>query len=71
MGRSSSPLDKGGGEGGLVSPQIFLALQASVWSKNKEGEAGAAPGPSPVFATVMWKEKFREIVQIPSKRTSW
>ena len=33
-------------EGGAVSKEKFLALRASVWSKNKEGEAGA-PGPLP------------------------
>ena len=41
VGRSSRPLDKGGG--GKVSKKIFAALWASVWSKNK----GGAPLPWP------------------------
>ena len=44
----------GGGypEGGPVSKKIFLALRASVWSKNKRGELRQVPlGPSPGSAT--------------------
>ena len=46
---SSRPFDKGGAQ----SPKkIFLALQASVWSKNKVGYGGAGPpGPSPGSAS--------------------
>ena len=53
----SRPWDKGGlshpdpliGGGGAVSKKFFFALQASVWSKNKEGPG---PGPSPISVTV-------------------
>ena len=35
VGRSSKPLDKGGGAG--LSKKFFSAVRASVWSKNKGG----------------------------------
>ena len=38
---SSRPLDGGGG---VVSQKFFLALQVSVWSKNKGGGQGPSPG---------------------------
>ena len=37
VGRSSTPRDKRGGGGGLKKKNCFLALRASVWSKNKRG----------------------------------
>ena len=43
VGRSSRPLDKGGGGRGIVPPIFFSALRASVWSKNKGGREGAGP----------------------------
>ena len=47
-GRSSKPLDKGRGR---RSPKkLFLALRASVWSKNK---GGGGPGHSPGSASAM------------------
>ena len=40
-GQSSRPLDKGGGH----SPEnFFLALQASVWSKQAQALLGPSPG---------------------------
>ena len=43
-GRSSRPLDKGGGGGRGRSPKkSFSTLQALVWSKNKGGGAPRAP----------------------------
>ena len=33
--------------GGAVSKKIFLALWASVWSKNMGGGGAGLPGPSP------------------------
>ena len=47
-GRSSRPLDKGGG--GLQ--QFFLALRASVWSKNKGGEGPRVPPLDPPVVCV-------------------
>ena len=47
----SRPLDKGG----WSPPQIFSALRASLWSKNK-GEPGL-PGRSPGSATVCFKAR--------------
>ena len=35
----------------MVSKKIFLALQASVWFKNKGGDQGPSPSPSPGSAT--------------------
>ena len=32
-----NPAIRGGGGGGAVSKRFFSALQASVWSKNKDG----------------------------------
>ena len=49
-GRSSRPLDKGGGGGGLQ--QFFLALRASVWSKNKGGEGPRVPPLDPPVVCV-------------------
>ena len=46
--RSSRPLDKGRGEGGLQKKKNSV-LRASVWSKNKGGTRPL--GPSPVSAT--------------------
>ena len=54
-GRSSRTLDKGGGS---VFPKIFLALQASVWWKNK-GRGRDPPGPSTGFATVSDLKTYR------------
>ena len=49
-GRSSRPLDKGGGRAGLPK-KIFRPPRASVWSKNK---GFGLPGPSPRSATVWY-----------------
>ena len=46
-GQSSRPLEKGGVQ---VSQKLFLALQASVWSKNKWGR-GRGGGASPSLAS--------------------
>ena len=51
-GRSSSPLDKGGG---AVSKKMFSALRVSVWSKNKGGvRAPSWPSPGSASADISW-----------------
>ena len=53
-GRSSRPLDKGGGDGGGGGglQQFFLALRASVWSKNKGREGPRVPPLDPPVVCV-------------------
>ena len=55
-GRSSSPLHKGGGGGG-VSKQIFSALRASVWSNNR-GAPRAPPLDLPLYSTIIFNNYF-------------
>ena len=57
-GRSSRPLDKGGGG---LPPKNFSALSAAVWSKKKGG--GWAASATYIFSRLFSKHFFKKLVE--------